>query len=76
MEATHFIITSPANHTDPTDDPFVDRRQPSEDPDLRSLDNLSESQPSDLFTLEKLTNLAEDTGLTNVVRWKPRMVSL
>lgn len=76
MEATQFIITSPPNYTSATPDPFADRRQPFEDPALRSLDNLSESQPSDLFTLEHLTKLAVDSGLSDVVRWKPKMVSL
>lgn len=74
MEATQSIITSPANFTEPTEDPFADRRQPYEDPDLRSLDNLSENQPHDIFSFEKLSRIAVDVGLADVVRWKPRMV--
>ncbi|KAI0552165.1 RNase III domain-containing protein [Xylaria curta] len=73
LEATESIITSPPKHGNVVADPYADKRQPVEDPALRSLDNLSENQPSDLFTLEKLTKLAIDTGLSEVVRWKPRM---
>jgi large subunit ribosomal protein L15 len=76
MEAMESIITSPANYDSMVADPYADKRQPFEDPALRSVDNLSESQPSDIFTLEKMTKLAIDTGLSEVVRWKPRMVSL
>ncbi|CAJ2507131.1 Uu.00g083170.m01.CDS01 [Anthostomella pinea] len=73
MEATQSIITSPADYAQPENDPYADRRQPYEDPALRSLDNLTNNQPNDLFTLDKLTKIALDTGLTEVVRWKPRM---
>ncbi|KAI8630369.1 RNase III domain-containing protein [Xylariaceae sp. FL1651] len=73
MEAVQSIITSPAKYDAMTADPYADRRQPFEDPALRSLDNLSESQPNDIFTLEKMTKLALETGLSEVVRWKPRM---
>ncbi len=76
MEATQSIINSPEHFIEVPEDPFADMRQPFEDPALRSLDNLSETQPYNLFTMDKLTKVATDTGLTDVVRWKPRMVRL
>ena len=68
------IVTSPPKRDGIVADPHAEQRQPFEDPALRSLDNLSANQPSDIFTPEKLTKLAIDTGLSEVVRWKPRMV--
>ncbi|KAI1761422.1 ribonuclease-III-like-domain-containing protein [Hypoxylon sp. FL1150] len=73
LELTQSIITSPPSYTEPKDDPFADRRQPFEDSALLGVDNLSTRQPSDVFSLEKLSRLALDTGLSEVVRWKPRM---
>ncbi|KAI0834698.1 ribonuclease-III-like-domain-containing protein [Hypoxylon sp. FL0890] len=73
LECTQFIITSPPTYKGPENDPFADRRQPFEDPDLRGVNNLSEKQPNDIFNLEKLAQFALDTGLAEVVRWKPRM---
>ncbi|RYP04119.1 hypothetical protein DL764_004666 [Monosporascus ibericus] len=73
MEATQSILTSPSNYAELMEDPFADRRTPYEDPLLRSLDNLSENQPTDLFAHDKLAKVALDSGLVEVVRWKPRM---
>ncbi|KAJ8125564.1 hypothetical protein O1611_g8075 [Lasiodiplodia mahajangana] len=73
LEATEAIITSVPKLDGIAADPYAEKRQPFEDPALRSLDNLSTSQPNDIFTTDKLTKLAIDTGLTEVVRWKPRM---
>ena len=75
MEATQSIITSPADFAEPPSDVFADRRQPFEDAELRSLDNLTSNQPNDLFSFSKLTKIAMDSGLTEVVRWRPKMVS-
>ncbi|KAI1487816.1 RNase III domain-containing protein [Biscogniauxia mediterranea] len=73
LEATQSILTSTANFVEPEADPYADRREPIKSPALRNVDNLTQLQPSDLFTLEKVAKLALDTGLTEVVRWKPRM---
>ncbi|KAI1075895.1 ribonuclease-III-like-domain-containing protein [Whalleya microplaca] len=73
LEATQSILTSPENYATPDNDPYADRRTPIEDPALRSLDNLSLTQPHDLFTIDKVAKLALNSGLTEVVRWKPRM---
>ncbi|KAI1429641.1 RNase III domain-containing protein [Xylaria sp. FL1777] len=72
-EAMDSIITSPQKYDSIVADPHAEMRQPFEDPGLQSVDNLSESQPNDIFTPERLTKLAMDTGLSEVVRWKPRM---
>ncbi|KAI8947261.1 RNase III domain-containing protein [Xylaria longipes] len=73
LEAMETIISTPPKYDDIAADPYADRRQPYDDPALRSVDNLAETQPSDIFTLDKLAKLAIDTGLPEVVRWKPRM---
>ncbi|KAI8966146.1 RNase III domain-containing protein [Daldinia sp. FL1419] len=73
FECTQYIIDSPSTYKGLENDPFADRREPFEDPALRGINNLFETQPSDVFDLTKLARLAIDTGLTNVVRWKPRM---
>ncbi|KAJ8106318.1 hypothetical protein ONZ43_g7107 [Nemania bipapillata] len=78
LEAMESIVTSVSQTSAPKPDDvdadlFAERRQPFEDSALRSLDNLSKTQPSDIFTVEKLTKLALDTGLSEVIRWKPRM---
>jgi len=68
------IVNSAPNPDKATADPYADMREPFQDPALRSLDNLSSTQPSDIFDREKLAKLAMETGLSEVVRWKPRMV--
>ncbi|KAI0471790.1 ribonuclease-III-like-domain-containing protein [Xylariaceae sp. FL0804] len=73
LEATDSILTSPSKTAELVPDEFADRRQPFEDPALRSLENLVSEQPYRVFALPKLTRLAMETGLTEVVRWKPRM---
>ncbi|KAI1125994.1 RNase III domain-containing protein [Nemania abortiva] len=73
LEAMESIITSVPKLDGMAADEYAEMRQPFEDPALRSLDNLSQSQPNDIFTMEKLTKLAIDTGLTEIVRWKPRL---
>ncbi|KAI0907477.1 RNase III domain-containing protein [Ustulina deusta] len=73
MEAMESIITAPPEYDKIVADPYAEKRQPFEGPGLRSIENLSQHQPSDLFTPEKMGKLAIDTGLSEVVRWKPRM---
>ncbi|KAI0205175.1 RNase III domain-containing protein [Astrocystis sublimbata] len=73
QEALQVIITSPSlKHKLPAD-PYADLRQPFEDPALQNIDNLTKFQPNDIFTHDKVTRLALETGLTEVMRWKPRM---
>lgn len=73
VEATESIISAPPNYETLVADPFAEERQPFEDGPIRSLDNLSQNQPTNVFSLEKLSQIAIETGLSKVVRWKPRM---
>ncbi|KAI1437295.1 RNase III domain-containing protein [Xylaria sp. CBS 124048] len=76
MEAMQaIVIVSPKSYESITSDPFADRREPFDDPGLRSLDNLCNRQPMDILSLQGLSKLAVDTGLSKVVRWTPRMTS-
>ncbi|KAI1206306.1 ribonuclease-III-like-domain-containing protein [Annulohypoxylon truncatum] len=72
FECTQSIITSPPSGQE-HEDLFADRRKPFEDETLRGVDNLTDRQPSDMLSPQKLAQFALDTGLTTVVRWKPRM---
>ncbi|KAH8652309.1 ribonuclease-III-like-domain-containing protein [Xylariales sp. PMI_506] len=56
------------------EDPFGDRRQPFENRALDSTDNLCTTQPNDIFDHKKLHKLAVETGINEVMRWKPRNV--
>jgi large subunit ribosomal protein L15 len=56
-------------------DAFEGRRQPFENKALEAADQLSIYQPHAVFNLAKLQKLAVDTGISEVVRWKPRKVS-
>ncbi|KAJ4286861.1 hypothetical protein N0V88_007873 [Collariella sp. IMI 366227] len=48
-------------------------REPFQHRSLANVDKLGERHPRDVASKEKLTKLAMDIGLTDVVRWKPRM---
>lgn len=56
-------------------DVFKGRREPFEPASLQKADKLSVVQPSDVLSVRKLHKLAVETGIAEVVRWKPRMVS-
>ncbi|KAF4978684.1 hypothetical protein FZEAL_4978 [Fusarium zealandicum] len=49
-------------------------RQPFEHPQLQSLDNLTMEGPRDIAGKDKLSRLASEVGMIDVVRWKPRLV--
>ncbi|KAI1093879.1 ribonuclease-III-like-domain-containing protein [Rostrohypoxylon terebratum] len=72
LECTQTIIASSPSDRQ-YEDSFSHRREPFEDTTIRSVDNLSEQQPSDLLNPQKLSQFAFDMGLSTVVRWKPRM---
>ncbi|KAI5862956.1 RNase III domain-containing protein [Durotheca rogersii] len=73
LECTQSIITSPPRIQATPGDPFAGRREPYDDPALRSIDSLAAFQPNDVLNYNTLTRIAMETGLTEVVRWKPRM---
>lgn len=76
-EAMQTILTeAPAPMGDSLEkDPFEGRREPFENAMLERADNLSHQTPDSIFDLAKMQRLAVDTGISEVVRWKPRKVS-
>lgn len=57
------------------EDIYGDRREPFQHVALERTDELSSLQATDIFSLKKLQKLAVETGIAEVVRWKPRKVS-
>lgn len=72
MEASKMIISQPPATTD---DRPLNARKPFKHEQLTPVDNLSLQNPRDFLDKEKMYKLAEATGLLDVLRWKPRMVS-
>ncbi|KAK7953170.1 RNase III domain-containing protein [Apiospora saccharicola] len=54
------------------EDIYGDRREPFQHAALERTDGLSILQANDIFSLKKLQKLAVETGIAEVVRWKPR----
>ncbi|ORY71441.1 ribonuclease-III-like-domain-containing protein [Pseudomassariella vexata] len=75
FEATQSIITSQDTFQAPENDIYAGRREPFEEPALRLVDNLSVTHPDNLLTKENMQKLAVNTGLSEVMRWKPRNTS-
>jgi large subunit ribosomal protein L15 len=82
VESMQSILTTPTDVLKSTqgavevqEDAFVGRREPFADKALEAADRLSIMQPEKVFDPKKLHKLAVDTGLSEVVRWKPRLVS-
>ncbi|KAL1839095.1 hypothetical protein VTJ49DRAFT_1863 [Mycothermus thermophilus] len=72
LETTRHIMINPAPARDsPSPDEFG--REPFQHPALANVDKLQTRQPQDIVSKEKLTKLAIDVGLPEVVRWKPKM---
>lgn len=55
-------------------DKYSHLREPFHDPQLASVDNLHVVEQKNVTGTEKLYALAQEVGLRNVVRWKPRQV--
>ncbi|KAI1810088.1 RNase III domain-containing protein [Poronia punctata] len=73
LEAMQSIIHSEAKYDSLESDAYADMREPFDDPALRSLDNLAVTQPTQVLPMARLATLAMDTGISEVVRWKPRL---
>ncbi|KAL2127974.1 hypothetical protein VTI74DRAFT_9911 [Chaetomium olivicolor] len=72
LETTRSVMVSQAPAQEPaTPDQYG--REPFQHRSLANVDKLSVRQPREVASKEKLTKLAMDVGLTEVVRWKPRM---
>ena len=72
MEASKMII---AQEPRPSDPAKRGARKPFQHEQLAGIDNLSLQNPRDFLDKEKVYKLAEATGLLDVLRWKPRLVS-
>ncbi|KAF5707091.1 RNase III domain-containing protein [Fusarium mundagurra] len=72
METTKTIVAQGPSGTPTFDDGFD--RQPFVHPNLQSVDNLSVKGPKDVVGKERLSGLAAEVGLIDVVRWKPKQV--
>ncbi|KAF4451479.1 hypothetical protein F53441_5571 [Fusarium austroafricanum] len=72
METTKTIVAQEPIRAPNTDDGF--ERLPFPHPSLLSVDNLSVKGPKQIAGKEKLSGLAAEVGLIDVVRWKPRKV--
>ncbi|KAG6010314.1 hypothetical protein E4U54_008401 [Claviceps lovelessii] len=71
MEATKEIVSkAPLKGSRQTDDL---PRTPFEHEQLAAVDNLNVENPKDVVGKEKLFQFANKIGLTDVVRWKPRL---
>jgi hypothetical protein len=73
LEATRSILVNPLTAEAPIEDPHG--REPFQHPALANVDKLNSRQPQDIIQKEKLARLAVDVGLSEVIRWKPRLVS-
>lgn len=75
MEATKEIVSkAPLKGSRQTDS--LGREKPFEHEQLASVDNLNVESPKDVVGKEKLFEFASSMGLLDVVRWKPRLVSV
>ncbi|KAM0258694.1 hypothetical protein ACHAQJ_003702 [Trichoderma viride] len=71
MEATKEIVSKEPLDGSILPDQF--ERKPLEDEQLLSVDNLNVMGPRDIVGKDKLYQLANNVGLLDVVRWKPRL---
>lgn len=74
MEATKFIISKPPMEGSQVTDGFSHKRQPFQNDQLASVENLNVQVPKALIGKEALFELAQRVGLLKVLRWKPRLV--
>lgn len=77
LETMRSVVSSPIDPSAPAAslaDPYD--RQPFSHPALANIDKLAAKQPQDIISKERLAKLGLDTGLHEVTRWKPRVVSL
>lgn len=73
MEATKEIVSKQPLKGSIRPDEFG--REPLDNPQLQSVDNLNVQGPKDVVGKEKLFALASSVGMLDVLRWKPRLVS-
>lgn len=74
MEATKDIVSKQPLAGAKVEDEFG--REAFEHEQLLAVDNLNVESPKDVVGKEQLYDLAQQVGMLDVVRWKPRLVSL
>lgn len=77
LETMRSVVSSPVDSPAPAaplTDPY--EREPFSHPALANIDKLAAKQPQDIISKEKLAKLGLESGLHEVTRWKPRVVSL
>lgn len=72
MEATKLIVGQKPQISE--EKAPAGSRKPFSHPQLLPIDNLTTQNPRDFLDVEKLFDLASETGLVDVMRWKPRLV--
>lgn len=73
MEATKDIIAAEPVPSQGAADGGEQKEHSARD-QLARVDNLGATSPRDVLAKEKLYQLATSVGLTDVMRWKPRLV--
>lgn len=76
METTKSIVSKAPMEGTKIEDEFSDRRTAFQHDQLLPVDNLIIEGPKDVAAKEKIHALAQSVGMNNVLRWKPRLVSL
>jgi len=75
LEATRSILVTPVESLPAAQNLDKYGRVPFKHPALTNVDKLNVKQPQDIIHKDKLSKLAREIGLPQVIRWKPRLVS-
>jgi len=73
LEATRSILVTPVDSLPQVDIADKYGREPYHHPALANVDKLSAKQPQEIVHKDKLSKLAREVGLPQVIRWKPRL---
>lgn len=73
LETTRSLLAAPVGVETQSPDPYG--RTPFEHAALANVDKLTVRQPRDIVTPDRIGRFCADVGLSEVMRWKPRMVS-
>lgn len=76
METTKAITSLAPLANSKKHDKYSHLREPFEDAQLKPVDNLHVLEQRAVTGQQKLFSLAQEVGLKNVVRWKPRQVRI
>lgn len=73
LQMTLALLHSPLTTKAESSPDSLDDRVPFTHPALEGLTNLSEVQLSEVLTKSRLARLATQMGISDVIRWKPRL---